>query len=167
MKKIFGDYCRDQEKLFKNFPLDSKGNVVPLTDFTLMSRSHLLDWIQHLSESFSEGSKHTQHPFRFKTRNGLKPKLTILRSEAGKEKAKLKEKDDSSSEDEDLPIKKKRRVPGAKGDKDSGSKKRKLADDNSDDEDPPSTKKKKADSGRKSAGTTRKSSRIPTRRPTR
>lgn len=70
---------KDEEKYFKNLAKDANGNDVPLYAFDSMPQKYLVPWIEHLSSSFAEGPQ-PKNGFRFLTRDGKEPHLTMLRA---------------------------------------------------------------------------------------
>jgi hypothetical protein len=69
-------FCRNQSKFFDNFPIDDDGKVVRLVEFEAMQDDHLTLWRDHLVSSFSRNP--VENPFRFRTRTGGLPQLTML-----------------------------------------------------------------------------------------
>lgn len=69
-------FYRKQEIFFENLPLDGKGSRIILSDFDSMPETHLVAWRDHIVDSFS--SSPPAQPFRFKTRDGRLPQLTMI-----------------------------------------------------------------------------------------
>jgi hypothetical protein len=69
-------------KRFQNVPVDNVGNEIPMVDFESMPAENLERWRDHLVDSFTPGSSYTPK-FRFLRKDGLPPKLTMLKIGTG------------------------------------------------------------------------------------
>src|SRR5215469_5348628 len=76
---------------FRNLPKDEVGHEILLPDFEAMPEKNMKAWRDHLVDSFTPGS-HYAPKFRFLTKEGLPPKLSMVQIKSQQSDSPIRKK---------------------------------------------------------------------------